>query len=82
MPESPQTTPRKPRALTANQLRVLHRILQTNGGGISVYGDEDQRTIMALHRRGLVQGKAGAQHRAVHTREGLELWRKLEAAHG
>ena len=65
--------------LTEPQWRVLNRICRTNGGGVDAWG-RDAPVIRRLHEKGLVQGKAGQQHCAVHTREGLELWRSLIGA--
>ena len=65
--------------LTQPQKRVLRRVVKTNGGGVPVSGDRDEKVIMRLYGMGLVQGKAGEQSRAVHSTEGLELVRQLDA---
>ncbi len=65
--------------LTKPQERVLRRVVKTSGGGVSVGLDQDSAVIMRLHAKGLVQGKLGNPARAVHTREGLDLIRKLDA---
>lgn len=64
------------RKLTKLQFQALDVVCRTNGGGISGYSDWKTQ-ITALHKKGLVQGKAGQQHRVVHTSEGLALWREL-----
>ena len=65
--------------LTAPQERVLRRVVNTNGGGIYVEVDPDRRVIMRLHEMGLVQGKASHAARVVHTRDGLDLIRHIDA---
>lgn len=64
--------------LTDAQWRALDAICRTNGGGIYA-GGRDMRSIFALHKKGLVEGKLNQQFRAVHTREGLEYWRSRNA---
>jgi len=66
------------RPLGKAQLAMLGEICRTNGGGVSGYRP-NQRTMRSLEERGLIQGKAGQEWCAVHTREGLELWRSLQA---
>lgn len=60
------------------QFAMLDSICRTNGGGVNGYS-LDRRVMHSLQKRGLIQGKMGSPWRAVHTREGLELWRKLSA---
>lgn len=60
------------------QEAMLRRIVKTNGGGIHQYGLHGP-TMRALYGKGLIQGKAGQQTCAVHTREGLALIRELDA---
>jgi len=62
--------------LTPTQKKMLDAICKTNGGGIFPAGAEF-RTVKQLEKKGLVQGKLGQQYCAVHTREGLTLWRML-----
>jgi uncharacterized protein YjhX (UPF0386 family) len=64
--------------LGARQLDLLDRVCRTSGGGVSCFG-EQERVYRSLERKGLIQGKSGQQYRAVHTREGLALWRKMQA---
>jgi uncharacterized protein YjhX (UPF0386 family) len=64
--------------LGARQLDLLDRVCRSNGGGVSCYG-EHEGIYRALERKGLIQGKSGQQYRAIHTAEGLSLWRKLQA---
>jgi hypothetical protein len=65
--------------LTELQVQALNAVCRTNGGGISLYSDWRPQ-LVALHKKGLVQGKSGNQSRAVHTAEGLKLWRELSSA--
>ena len=65
--------------LTPPQERVLRRIVKTNGGGVYFEFHPDLRVIQRLHRMGLVQGKKRSAGLAVHTREGLNLIRELDA---
>lgn len=65
--------------LGKRQWEMLGKIVRTNGGGIYVYYSI-QKTVLRLHELGLVQGKAGQQYCAVHTREGLEAWRAYQRA--
>lgn len=65
--------------LTPAQWRMLDDVCRTNGGGVAVgfsYGTRSWKVAQRLMDMGLVQGKAGQQYRAVHTKEGLELWRE------
>jgi hypothetical protein len=63
--------------LSEAQLAMLRRIVATNGGGVWVeYGD--LRTLRALERRELAQGKKGSPGWAVHTRAGLDLVRSMD----
>lgn len=65
--------------LGVRQIAMLREIVRTNGGGVHYFcGGEDERVMRSLVRRGLIQGKAGWQTRAVHTRAGLELVRELD----
>lgn len=63
--------------MTDLQRDLLRRVIATNGGGLSVY-DWPDRVVNALVRRHFIQGKAGNPGRFVHTRLGLEKWRRLE----
>jgi hypothetical protein len=69
-----------PIRLGSVQRRVLARIVKTNGGGVSQFDltPTEKKAMWRLHEMKLVQGKSGMEHRAVHTREGLELHRRLE----
>ena len=59
--------------LTPAQADTLRKIVATNGGGISPYENKVVwRVVKALEAKGLVQGKSGSQHCAVHTREGMD----------
>lgn len=60
------------------QRAMLDKICRTNGGGVWAEG-LSARTRNALERAGLIQGKSGRQDYAVHTREGLALWREQQA---
>ncbi len=65
--------------LGGRQIAMLREIVRSNGGGVYYFcGGEDERVMRSLARRGLIQGKAGHQSRAVHTRAGLELVRELD----
>jgi hypothetical protein len=64
--------------LTERQFQALDAVCRTNGGGISGYSSWKPQ-LLALEKKGLVQGKAGQQYRAVHTSEGLALWREVTA---
>lgn len=64
--------------LGSAQFAMLDSICRTNGGGRSGYS-LNRRTMRSLESKGLIQGKAGQEYCAVHTREGLDLWRKLTA---
>lgn len=67
--------------LGSRQWAMLDKICRTSGGGIYVPGGgPEHKLIMRLHELGLVQGKAGQQYRAVHTREGLDIWRQWQSA--
>lgn len=64
--------------LTPTQLEILGKVCRTNGGGYHAgfhEGARETKIIRALERKGLVQGKAGQPSRAVHTAEGLALYR-------
>lgn len=66
--------------LTPRQAEVLRQVVRTNGGGLHAGFHERQpitRILRALESKGLVQGKAGMPHRAVHTRAGLE-WTRAD----
>ena len=73
--------------LTKAQSEVLARVCKTNGGGVRVrcrvgddgYGVPVLSTYHTLFNRGLIQGKAGDYETVVHTREGLSLFRQLNA---
>lgn len=71
MTDAPQQTTVR---LTPTQQSLLRRIVATNGGGISTYKLEgsERRVVMRLCSMGMVQGKAGQEWVAVHTRPGLE----------
>ena len=59
--------------VTPLQAETLRKIVATNGGGVSTSTRGIVwRVVKALEVKGLVQGKSGYQHWAVHTREGLE----------
>lgn len=62
--------------LTSLQREALDAVCRSNGGGISSYSAW-RTQLLALEKKGLIQGKAGQQYRAVHTQEGLALWREL-----
>ena len=64
--------------LGKSQFAMLDKICRTNGGGCSGYS-LDRRVMRSLEARGLIQGKLGQEWCAVHTREGLQLWRELTA---
>lgn len=66
------------RKLTPVQMRLLGRIVATNGGGLSA-SDENRRVWSRLYDLDLIQGKAGAGHRIVHTALGLQTWRALSS---
>jgi hypothetical protein len=67
--------------LGSRQWEMLDRICRTNGGGIYVPGGgAEHKTIMRLHELGYVQGKAGQPYCAVHTRDGLQVWRDWKSA--
>jgi hypothetical protein len=68
--------------LTHLQWELLDRICRSNGGGVSVgMSDNDEfRRAQSLYRRGLAQGKNGEPYRAVHTPEGLRVWREMIAS--
>lgn len=61
-------------SLGRRQIELLDRICRTNGGGISGYGLH-RSTMRSLEKRGLIQGKRTHESCAVHTREGLDVWR-------
>ncbi len=62
--------------LTLLQQKALDAVCKTNGGGLSCYSSWKQQ-LLSLHKKGLVQGKAGQPYRVVHTSEGLSLWREM-----
>jgi hypothetical protein len=67
--------------LTEAELKVLGAVIHTNGGGLHAgFSESEQITkvIRRLERKGLVQGKLGAARRAVHTKEGLRVWREVQ----
>lgn len=57
---------------------LLERIVRTNGGGVSAYG-QHHKTVQGLVDRHLIQGKAGQAWRMVHTPIGLDFIRKRKA---
>lgn len=62
--------------LGKRQWEMLDRICRTNGGGVFVPpSGHEHNIILRLHELGFVQGKAGQQYRAVHTRDGFDAWR-------
>lgn len=71
------------RELTPSQFEALARVCRTNGGGVEVackYRDGEvvpsNLVMRALFDKGLIQGKAGSYSTVVHTRPGLELFRR------
>lgn len=68
--------------LSAAQLRMLDRVVRTNGGGLSVYSiDGRERAILRrLEDADLIQGEQGQQYMAVHTKEGLQRLREIQDA--
>jgi hypothetical protein len=70
--------------LTPAEKRELAVVVRTNGGGLNTYslGRPKLRILQRLHLMGLVQGKAGAQWRIVHTRDGLAVARAAAAPRG
>jgi hypothetical protein len=61
--------------LTDRQAVILRRVVSTNGGGYHAgwhEGQRETRTLRQLEKLGLVQGKAGSDGYAVHTREGID----------
>lgn len=59
--------------LTAPQEAMLRRVVATNGGGVHAgfsEGQRETRVLLRLHEMGLVQGKAGMDGWAVHTKQG------------
>ncbi len=63
--------------LTPSQWKWLDKICRTNGGGVDVaLTPPIPKAVLHLYDLGLVQGKSGCQWCAVHTRDGLSLWRK------
>lgn len=68
--------------LTPAQWEMLDRVCRTNGGGVFAEFSETHRTTKLLRKleaKGLVQGKSNRQSWAVHTPEGLALWRSKQA---
>lgn len=63
--------------MTAAQLRLLARVCQTNGGGLSTYdlNQMERKMLMKLYDADLVQGKKGAEWKAVHTNDGFRIWK-------
>jgi hypothetical protein len=59
---------------TEAMMAVLRQVVATNGGGLSPSGIPHS-VIKGLVARHLVQGKAGAGSRIVHTKHGLKLVR-------
>lgn len=68
----------KPVRLGKTQFAMLDRICRTNGGGVSGYS-LNRRVMERLYELDLIQGKRGQEWCAVHTSEGLALWRKITA---
>ncbi|AWB24190.1 hypothetical protein DA075_27660 [Methylobacterium currus] len=66
------------RSPTEAMMAVLRQVVATNGGGLSPSGIPHS-ILKGLVARHLVQGKAGAPSRVVHTKLGLKLVRE-EAA--
>jgi hypothetical protein len=66
--------------LTDLQWELLDSICHSNGGGVSLHTTADRKRAQSLYRKGLAQGKAGQQYKAVHTADGLKLWRERAAA--
>jgi len=71
--------------LSPAELRELHAVVATNGGGVSTEALNARRLkiVMRLHMMSLVQGMSGWPSRVVHTREGLAVARasKKETKH-
>lgn len=71
--------------LSPRQREALATVCCTNGGGVYVrcnvgpdgYGIPASAPFRKLHELGLIQGKAGAYERVVHTREGWQLHQEL-----
>ncbi len=63
------------KALTPKMLECLRAVIASNGGGVSIY-DWSRSVIKGLMDRHMIQGKSGDPYRFVHTRIGLEYWRK------
>lgn len=67
------------RSLSRALRRALDNVCRTNGGGVSVrcrvgddgYGVPINGPMRKLFEKGLIQGKAGAYEKVVHTRLGL-----------
>lgn len=57
--------------LKPKQETLLRRIVQTNGGGLTL-NSEVRRVFLSLHRLGLAHQKQGNGYAAVHTRAGLD----------
>lgn len=61
------------------QKELLIKVCKTNGGGVYVGSDsKTQKVLMRLNELGLVQGKLGQPYCAVHTGEGLKIFREME----
>lgn len=60
------------RKMTEAQIRLLRRIVETNGGGVSVLGSPYYRAAKGLMDRHMIQGKRGNPAIAVHTKRGLD----------
>ncbi len=62
--------------LTKPQMKMLIKIIKTNGGGVSGYSLHEG-VMRKLEEKDLIQGKLRQPFMAVHTRLGLEVGRKL-----
>jgi hypothetical protein len=63
------------------QIEVLGQVIATNGGGLHAGFSESSdvtKVLRSLECKGLVQGMSGNPQRAVHTKEGLRVWRQLK----
>jgi hypothetical protein len=70
--------------LSAAEKRELAAAVATNGGGLDTHAATKPRLRiwLRLHMMGLLQGKAGAPWRVVHSREGLAVARAIAAPRG
>ena len=72
--------------LTKAQREALLQVCRTNGGGVSIGCKIDADGVVVptakpmakLFALGLIQGKAGAYQKVVHTRDGLAVRAELE----